>query len=187
MFSKHTKKRGFTLIELVVSIFIFVTLAGLVIANFNRGAKSDDLRRAASEAASVLRKAQNLALIGSQQNLPAGAIATTGKFGVHFDKTAGTYQLFLDYQDGGDGGYDIGEEMSGAFYHLPEKVIINSLTPAGDFLDVTFWPPQPTIYFNNVTEPEDEAIIELKHTKTDSLKYLKINRVSGRVSIEDQL
>ncbi len=184
MFSKHTKKRGFTLIELLIATFIFVILAGLVISNFNRGAKNDELRRTAAEISGVLRKAQSLALIGSQQNLPAGAI-TTGKFGVHFDKISNTYQLFLDWQeDGGDGLFQNEEKLPGASYNLPQGVIINNLRPTGDFLDITFCTPKPTIYFNGAAG-ELEAIVELKQASASSFQYVKINRVSGQISVEN--
>lgn len=184
MFSKHTKKRGFTLIELIISIFIFVILAGLFVANFNKGARNDELRRSASEISTIVRKAQNLALIGSQQNLPEGIVVNTGRFGVHFDKTTRAYQLFLDWVDGGDGLFQEEERLPGAVYYLPEGIIINSLAPAGDVLDITFRPPKPAIYFNGLTD-DLEAVIELKQANAENYRSIIVNRVSGQVSVEN--
>lgn len=181
------------MIEMLVSIFILVIITGIITANLRHGAKSDDLRRTATEVNSVLRKAQNLSLIGAQEGLPDGASSNTGIFGVHFDTNQQSqYLLFLDFKNESgenvpDGLYQSGEELPGSVYQLPNQVIFNSLSPSSSgILDVTFSPPKPTIYFNDSRE-DTSAVIELRQTNTGQSRYLKINLLSGQISIETEL
>ncbi len=196
MFSKYTKKhiknnrRGFTLLELVVAVFIMSVLTAMTVANFHRGVQSDDLRRAASEMTSILRKAQNFSQIGSQ-DIP-DEMTNTGRFGVHFDLDEPRhYSLFLDFMgEGGavvvDGQYQSEERLPNSTYDLPQGIIINnlSLENSNNAFDVVFVPPKPTILFNNSTTEDTVAEITLQQSSTSNIKTIKINRLSGQISIE---
>jgi len=197
MFSKYTRKKGFTMMELLVSIFILVVLTAIVVANLNRGSKKDDLRRSATEVVSLLRKAQNLALVGSQQalpDLPEGS-KSSGAFGIHFDlNNPSQYLLFLDFQNSGgeyvpDGQYQSGEELPNSTYYLTAGVTIASLAPIGenDILDITFAPPKAYTYFNGFLIETSQANITLTQNITQDNQYIKINRISGQISIENEL
>lgn len=183
MFAKYTKKRGFTLVELIVAVAIFGLLAAMVVANFRQGEKSDDLRSAAAALVSVLRQAQSLAQIGSQ-NVPATMI-NTGRFGVHFDlNQSGQYVLFLDYAGvgGPDGQYQSEEALPGSLYNLPAGIVLDSLTPAtDDVLDIVFAPPRPVAYFNNSTA-DDTALIVLNQSAAGQTRTVTIGRLSGQIT-----
>ena len=56
--------RGFTLIEVIVSIGIFAMLTTLVYANFRQGEKQEELNQSALELADNLRRVQNLGMSG---------------------------------------------------------------------------------------------------------------------------
>lgn len=192
MFSKHTKKKGFTMIEMLVGIFILVVLIGIILANFKQGGRNDDLRRSVAEVTSVLRKAQNLSLIGSQQNLPSGMSNNTGIFGVHFALAQPTkYLLFLDFknaagQNVSDGLYQSGEELPNSTYDLPLNTTLSVLNPnSGNVLDITFSPPKPTIYFNGVATAT-LAEIKVYQASTNNSKFVRVNRISGQINITNQ-
>jgi len=167
-------KKGFTIIELLVAMSIFIIVTGLVVANFRRGARSDELRIAATGLASTLRRAQTMALAGVQVNgeLPAGG------YGVHVSiSEPSRYIIFTS----NDLLYNSGEELAGGIIFLPSNIVIEevSLTP----LSVVFKPPKPTIYINGGTS-ENLVMITLKDSISDQTRKVTVNRISGQISVE---
>ncbi|MBI3956436.1 MAG: prepilin-type N-terminal cleavage/methylation domain-containing protein [Candidatus Kerfeldbacteria bacterium] len=88
---------GFTLNELVVSIAILALLMSLLIANFQRGRLSDDLRVSAQNLAANLRRMQNLSTVGQSVMTGTGERVPPGGYGVSMEwTTTGSYELFAD-------------------------------------------------------------------------------------------
>ena len=57
--------RGFTLVEMLISLAIFAVVTAMAVANFRAGAQGDELRVSARIIASTVRRAQTQAVAGS--------------------------------------------------------------------------------------------------------------------------
>lgn len=168
-------RRGFTIIELLVAISIFIVVTSLVVANFRRGTRSDELRIAAFGLASTLRRAQTMAMTGALIN---GAMPLGG-YGVHMTKDEPT--RYIIFADSDDKMYGVGEELEGGIISLPHNIVIDQLVPAP--VSVVFTPPKPTIYINGGTN-FNLVIITLKDLISGQAKKVIVNRISGQISVE---
>lgn len=169
-------KKGFTIIELLVAISIFIVITGLVVANFRRGARSDELKIAAAGLASTLRKAQTMALAGEA----IGGVVPAGGYGVYVTMdTPNRYIIFAD--NDGNKIYGVGEELAGGINFLPSNIAVDQVSPVS--ASVVFKPPKPTIYINGGTS-ENSATITLKDSISDQTRKVTVNRISGQISVE---
>jgi prepilin-type N-terminal cleavage/methylation domain-containing protein len=169
-------KRGFTIIELLVAISIFIVVTGLVVANFRRGARSDELKIAAAGLANTLRRAQTMALAGETIN---GALPLGG-YGVYVTlDTPNRYIIFADRNN--DKIYGVGEELAGGINFLPPSIAINQVSPVS--VSVVFKPPKPTIYIDGGTS-ENLVMITLKDSISGQTRKVTVNRISGQISME---
>jgi prepilin-type N-terminal cleavage/methylation domain-containing protein len=174
----HVSRKGFTIIELLVAMGIFVVITSMVVANFRTGSQSDELKIAAEALVSNLRKAQNMALAGQ---LKDGA-SPPGGYGVYF-KLADTdrYIIFADL-DGRPLDYDVGEALSDGTVILPRDVRIINVEPTV-IASVVFKPPKPTIYINGGTA-EATLAVTLKHNLSGQTRRVVVKRISGQIGIE---
>lgn len=103
MILQRRERGGFTLPELLVSVFIFGMLATLVIANFRSSGYDQELRTAAEQLASNLRRMQNLSLSGFVYAREGSGFTGTppGGFGLYIYSAGGLptrqYKLFADF------------------------------------------------------------------------------------------
>jgi prepilin-type N-terminal cleavage/methylation domain-containing protein len=89
-------ERGFTLIEMLVSLAIFVIVTGLVVGRYSNYNSGILLTNLAYEVALSVRQSQNNALNVREYNGPLGATFNAG-YGVHFDMAdSKMYRLFAD-------------------------------------------------------------------------------------------
>lgn len=92
-------RSGYTLIELLISISIFGIITGIMVWNFDRSNRNEDLRYAAENLAADLRLVQNMAMTGATIQDPDDLSTATpiGGYGLHIDTDDPTsYQLFAD-------------------------------------------------------------------------------------------
>jgi len=175
-------KKGFTIIELLVAMGIFVIITGMVVANFRTGSRSDELKIAAETLVSNLRKAQNMALAGQLLN----GVSPPGGYGVYFKLAeADRYIIFADSD--GQLDYDLGERLADGAVVLPRDIRILSieLAPTGPVLAASaiFKPPKPTIYINGGTSGSVLSVT-LKHNLSGQTRKVVIKRISGQISAE---
>lgn len=187
----HSTDRGFTLLELIIVIGIFVVMSGMLLANFRRSRHGDVVRVAALRLASDVQRMQALALSGSAEL--AGAVA----YGVHVDiGNSRQYILFGDLvrcapdaQGQGvcaaNGAYDAGTDPSellhGGEVALAAGVHLGRLTPDENAVDVIFRPPRGAV---SITPEAIEARIVFAHDATSDTRTVTVNRISGRVNTE---
>jgi prepilin-type N-terminal cleavage/methylation domain-containing protein len=98
-------KNGFTLVELLVTITIFVILTGVVLFNQSRFNSTILLTNLAYDTALTVRQAQTYGINIKEFN--TGTTNSVGQFvpyGVHFQKGAKSFILFADLD--GNGLYD---------------------------------------------------------------------------------
>jgi prepilin-type N-terminal cleavage/methylation domain-containing protein len=99
---KKQKKRGFTLVELLVTISIFVILTGIVLFNQTKFNSTILLTNLAYDTALTVRQAQTYGINIKEFNV--GVVG--GKFspyGVHFEKEDKSFILFTDIEPVPDG------------------------------------------------------------------------------------
>lgn len=159
----HSK--GFTIIELLVVMFIMSLISGAVLASYFTGEKQYALTRAVQQIAVDLRRVQNLALSGATQGvtIPQG-------YGLY---TSSASQYILFYNTGssktrGGGSTDL-ETIS-----LSGSV---SLSPSGQ--NIYFTPPESLTWINGANSGSQVFTISSgNYTKTVTVY------ASGRIEIQ---
>lgn len=170
-------KKGFTIIELLVSLGIFVVVTAMVVANFRGGSRSDELRIASEALISNLRKAQNMAFSGQLVN----GVNPPGGYGVYFKLSEpDRYVIFAD-QDG-DFGYTAGEGLIDGTIILPKDIRISAVGPQANS-SVVFKPPKPTIYINGATA-DATLSVKLVHNLSGKTRTVTVKRISGQIGSE---
>lgn len=177
-FNKKIKNNlaGFTLAELMVSIFIITILTGTFLANYHGINKRSEINMIAQKMLSDIHLAQSNSLSLEEygaNNIPSGG------WGIHLVEEESGYIIFAD--NNGDKVYSIdeGEESLGAKNISMDNVAISNIDLA-DSLDIVFLPPDPEVYFNGVSN--QEAIITLSDGESD--KSIVINFL-GVVDVEN--
>lgn len=105
LFTSH-RSRGFTLIELMVTVGIFAVITSVLLA---RNSKFDDetlLQSAAYEVALSVRQAQNYGI-----NVRGQSGEFDNAYGVHFSENSPSYVLFRDLGDDPDNIYSGDTEL----------------------------------------------------------------------------
>lgn len=158
-------RRGFSVIELLVSIAVGTVLLAVVVTNYYTSNDKLAIQSAAQELSIVIRQAQAYGLAVKESVTGSGAF--TYAYGVYFNynsvTNASTYQLFVDRDN--DNFYDVGSGTCGALTTecvetltlrngIKISAIHNSLSaiPAGaTSLNITFKRPNPdaVIYFKD--------------------------------------
>lgn len=198
--------RGFTLIEMLVSLSIFSVITGFVIANYRVGQQGDELRISAQLVGSMVRRAQTAAIAGGEVSSCVGGAAegdvckpgastacADGNclrdiprgYGVHLSSAVGQERTMVYFADtDGDRRFGPGEAVrtesvsSGAFVD-----VVRVFPDDVGTLDIVFIPPKPNVYYNDATD-ETEAVVTLRHRSTGKEQVVRLNRVSGQVSVE---
>lgn len=144
------QKRGFTLVELVMSVGIIAFVTGVVLfnyRNYNENVLADKL---ANEVILTLREAQVYAT--GVKEIQPGSDDFSGWYGVYFTDNSTSYLLFNDANKSEQ--YDVGEELR----------IYTTLTGHLDtfFTEVIGFPqtaPSITVTFPHSLSPEIEASV----------------------------
>ncbi len=155
--------KGFTLVEVLVTLGIVTVIMSTVLFNYRTFNDSLALSSAAQEMAIVIRQAQTYGLTVKEVSIGGGQFSSA--YGVYFDKRTSpqTYVLFADID--ADRTYDAGSGCgSGStecveLFTFRNGVIITEVTnesgglpePSVEMLQVTFLRPNPdaAIYFTN--------------------------------------
>lgn len=191
MIHDSRKPAGFTLLELVVVIGIFLVMTGVLLANFRRSRQGDVVRISALRLSTDIQRMQAAALSGG------GADQGAAAYGVHVQMSQpDRYVLFGDRvacQDDAQGqqtclangrydaGRDPAEEITGGVVPLPADVRMTSVDPAAEAMDILFQPPRGTV---TITPDAVEVRLTLRHTAFDDTRVVSVNRISGRVDVE---
>jgi len=167
------KKLGFTIIDLVVSMAIFVLITSAVVANFRVGQYGDSVRQSASISAGFLREAQTMSLQGAKEE---GKSFPQGGYGVSFAiSNPGEIVLFADYD--GDYSFDEGEKIKSEI--LPKQATHG----LSENLDIVFSWPNAEVRFNGV-QGEVFKRINFVSPYSDKQGAIVIYRLSGQIRIE---
>lgn len=176
-----TASRGFTLMEMVVTVGIFALISTVVIV---RNAQFDNetlLQNLAYDVALSIRQAQQFGV-----NVRASDGVFEGAYGAHFDAESTTYFAFIDMDE--DGVYDEPEELVET-YSLGRGATIGAIChvqAGGDDcslgrLDIVFRRPDPDAVINNGAI--SQATVELISGRKDGTRIISIES-TGQISIK---
>lgn len=103
----NSSHRGFTIIELIVSIGIMTMITGLVLANYKTFSNSAQFVNAAESIVLGLRQAQVYGIASKGSAVPCGAVSVFDcVYGIHLDKSQPNQAiLFVDEDVAGNGAY----------------------------------------------------------------------------------
>jgi prepilin-type N-terminal cleavage/methylation domain-containing protein len=140
----YNPQTGFTLVELLVVLFIILLLSTLLLVNYRGGQKKYALSQASQQLISDLRKAQNMAMSGAE------IYGQYCGYGLEIDQSnrPTSYRFYADKSTDcqtSNNQYDSGDEIL-EIIKLPSRIRIQSTSPSP--IDIFFKPPQPTTYIN---------------------------------------
>ena len=193
--------KGFTLVELLVSISIIGVITGLMMANFRGGQQSAEVRLAADILVGQIRSVQTSSLSGRLVSVCGGGtndldvcepkdppVSCTGGvcqkrvpagYGIRFSTLTPTvYTLFYDTDD--DQRYDAGEELNEAPYVSTAAARFTG-SDAGDPVDLVFTPPFGKIYVNGSASGSTTVGLTLGHQFGSMIRHVTIYRLSGKI------
>lgn len=162
------KPRGFTIVELLTSVAIFVLLAGIMMANFRQGDYSEELKSSADLVSANIREAQNKSLSG----ITAG---TSGGYGIYFTSGASSFNTYGDL-GATSRRYDSGEEILSV--NLRENVSFSATSS----IDIYFQIPDGEFYLNGVLK-SDPLTLTLGHSVNGKSIDITILPFSGQISV----
>jgi len=146
-------KKGFTLLEILVVIFIIGMLSTILVANWRRGEEQYKIRNMAQQVAQKVRKTQELALNTfkeTEKDIPK-------YYGIFFDKQESIYGFSIFADENGNGKYDDPGDIIEAVY-LDSGIEIDALSKQPR-LHIMFSVPDGFVSF---VPTNDEAWIRIK-------------------------
>lgn len=165
------KEKGFTIIELLVVIFIIGTMSSMVLAGYRRGqhryALSGDIQKLVAN----LRKAQNMAMSGT------GVYGEYCGYGIQFDYSLypTSYRLYADKAldcDSTNYMYDAGDDIIETV-NLSSRIQIQSASY--NPLDIFFLPPDPITFINGDASAGRSASVTLEISGDDDAKTVTVS------------
>ena len=173
--------RGFTIIEMLVTMGVLTLLTSMILTYSRRGESFTNLTREADRLIFNLNQVKNLSLLtlnqGSDQNICG--------WGIHFDATNNSYKIFRDFCNDNRNQYDSGEETE-------TITLLKGIEIKTNVGDIIFIPPEPRVKFINFTSDEEEdeeasdddtsAFIRMRLTGDKSKSYYRIRiNLAGQI------
>ena len=195
------KPNGFTIAELMVSVFIIFLLSGIFLAGYRSSGRVARLKMTAQNLSSDIRKAQGFAL-GLKEFSDIGE-TPSGGWGIHTSSLDGSndyYDIYADYDDELFTGVPdyIYQEANEKFervnfeggIYIQEIAFFDSLDNRTTYSEAnfTFESPGPTVYLckgDVACVSDDYVLVEIiLADRSDDTKRVVINRF-GLVDVED--
>lgn len=188
--------RGFTLIELILTISISVLISLVLFLNYAKLGSDISLKRTAQEMALVVREAQVYGLGVKEQRSGAGETAFPG-YGIHFSAlNPDSFILFADYKPANN-RYDAGDELVKEFkIKGPEKIVdlcidqkVSPAPPSAQcnliVLDIVYLRPYLAVNIRGndggVTGTSDSQVV-IESPRGNQKKV--ITWITGQISVE---
>jgi len=203
------KLKGFSIIEVLISVAIIALIMTAVISNFRSGEWRNQLSLAAANVASELRKAQTMVSAGQPTQVCMVAAVMTG---ICEDDPAGCGGTCVEHVPYGGYGLVFVEDSetitffantdaTDDFDKIDEKVRDLKISPTGrvkiagistdttgtiNQLQIIFIPPTNVIKFGgpDVFGSPNEATITISHLSSGEKREIVINKISGRIDAE---
>ncbi len=167
-------KKAFTIMEVLVSIFIFVTILGVVIVNYGYSKKVDELMLVTFDLEDSIKFVQSMALTGQKIE---GQIPRNG-YGIILDKVNNLYRIYGDNSDLGFQNSDLLYSTTN-FLDFNKNIKIssikctlqNSQEQELPSLDISFSSPRG---FMSIAADEDISECAISISNTTMAGYWKI-------------
>lgn len=192
-FTPHRSGAGFTLAELLVTIFIIGLISAFMIVNYRDTGKNGELNMAAQKMVSDIRLAQSFSLGLKEFNCPAdlpdfpgGMKFPDGGWGVSFDTTTqNSYFIFADCNGSGlvsaDNIFKTVNFQSGV--NLSNLSAYDGGGSEIDRINTVFTPPDPKTdikgykYHGNKWDDLESEYIRINNTSNTNCKKVMVNKV----------
>ncbi len=180
MKEKHNKMRGFTIIEMLVTIFIIGVLSVILIVNWRENEKNYLVQQVAQEIVQGIRQAQGMALSGKNYGNQ-----TIYSYGVHFKKnTTDSYVIFGDKNN--NNTYQSSASDWSEVVSINPSIEIHALDPNKD-INIAFSVPDGFTIMNNNDPSITQITITIKRKNTTcpsrTCRNIIINK-AGQVTIQ---
>lgn len=176
--SQHATKSGFTLVELIVTMGVFLLITSVVLAQYRSFGVNAEFRNAVEGVVLSIREAQVYGAGGKTavaKSCGTPSSPFTCPYGVLFQNLGTSYVVFVDVD--GNGVYSSAEEIQ--THNLPSGITTTGITPSSP-LSIVFKRPFPDALINN-----DPNIMSASVTLTKEGKSSVISITSaGQVSIQ---
>ncbi len=172
------QEKGFTLIEILVVVFIITIFTGVLITNFPKGRQQFALQRAAHKLIQDLRKVQEMSMSAREEICPSGEKANG--FGVYFNQSSSnSYRLFANCDEFYSYSKDIDKDLE--LIDLERGIKIFSLSST--LLSIAFVPPSPITYVNGSPAFEPAQIVICLESDNSKIKIIEVNE-AGLIEIK---
>lgn len=179
--------RGFTLIELIVSIAIIVIFSAMALANFKSVDKKNAVDLAAYKLASDIRRVQGYAL--NQKEDGNGDMPGKG-WGINFEKNLKFYSVFADTSNCAYVSTELYEKILISNDVQINKLLIKDPAAEENEVNLIFEPPDPKVHICDSAPADCGACagnstleITLKHSNSAYTKKVIVNKF-GLVEVE---
>jgi len=193
---------GFTIVELMVSIFIIIFISGIFLGGYQSSGRKARLKMTAQNLSSDIRKAQGFAL-GLKEFSDIGK-TPSGGWGVYMSSVDGLnnyYDIYADHGDGAGGIEDhIYQEAFPPFNEKFERINLEGGVYIKEIIfydsvdnpnvhtqaHITFEPPDPLIYFcDEMFFCDDYVLVDIiLSDRSGEEKTVVVNKF-GLVDVED--
>jgi len=168
-------EKGFTIIELFVTMAIISILSSVVFLNWKSGEAGFALQNSAYRLSQDIREMQEMAM--EAKEIDCGGGDTGSSFGVQFKKSyVNYYILFVDCNDNHIFGPN---DLEIRTVYFEEGVEFSTLSPAAAFT-VLFVPPEPTTWISNQTSGTEAVISIYIPDYSSNQKTIRVN-TSGMI------
>lgn len=173
--AKMLKCQGFTLIEILVVIFIIILLSAIILANYRAGGQQFALQRSANKLAQDIRRVQQMAM--GAESYDCGAGWKMKGYGMNLAIDNDYYLLKVRCEEEANpGNYNditIGDQID-----LEKEVKIIMLTV--DPLNIFFYSPDPEVDLTGLSNVDISLSLKTDATKT---KTITVNK-AGLIDVE---
>lgn len=173
-------KKGFTLVELLITIGIFVFMTALILAKYNSFNSGTLLTNMAYDMALAVRSAQTFSMSVMTKD---SSLSFQGTYGVHFNKASTEFALFSD-----DNGYGYGSgDTLVSTYKLRRGSRVTGLLVGGttcNQMSITFTRPYPdSIVYCDSVRKSGKAEITVSSADNSSSRQITVYS-SGQIFVE---
>lgn len=145
---RNYSQNGFTIVELLVVIFIITTITSLSVVYYRQGERQLAFQRTINKIAQDIRKVQEMAMAGKK--CPPPFVCTLeSRYGIKFEAGTSSYLIFVDRN--GDGVYRGNDDAIIEEGRLEKRATIESIIGEKDGQEfslsdvyLTFLLPDPT-------------------------------------------
>lgn len=174
---------GFTLMELLISIAIFLIITAMVIVNFSSGKYRDELVGAGSILQAAVREAQALTNAGATALCPGQVTPAVpvGGFGAYF-KQPSTVYVFADCETTNSRfAYSASDDTVVRTIQLSDNVTLDNSSQPALPVSLVFSSLIETVAVNGQESYANPVSLVLAHSRSGYHLNVSVNAITGQV------